>query len=360
MVRFVDVPHMTRWIADVGVEPILRELVDALEDDFRRWPVFDKRPRVASHSERGVIELMPTSDGETYGFKFVNGHPINATRGLQTVTAFGALADVDTGYPLMISEMTLLTALRTAATSAMVARHLAPPDASVMAMIGTGAQSEFQASAFRAVLGIDTLRVWDVDPAAMEKLRRNATALGFDVTVCSGAEDAIRGAQVITTCTADKRNATVLTDEMVRNTASSRPAGLHVNAIGGDCPGKTELDTELVKRASVFVEYAEQSFIEGEIQFLPRDFPVTEFWQVLTGERPGRVDRDELTIFDSVGFAIEDFCALRFLNTAITGTDYYETIDLIAEPADPKNLFGEIMTASDAADAGRRHASASV
>lgn len=347
MVRFVNVHNLARWAADTGIENILRDLVAAMEHDFRRWPVFDKTPRVASHSEHGVIELMPTSDGETYGFKFVNGHPINSTRGLQTVTAFGALADVDTGYPLMLSEMTLLTALRTAATSAMAAKLLAPSHASVMGMIGTGAQSEFQALAFRANLGMHTLRVWDVDPAAMAKFERNATALGFDVTVCTSAEEAITGAHVVTTCTADKRNATVLTDEMVRNTETSRgpQTGLHINAIGGDCPGKTELDIELVKRASTFVEFPEQSFIEGEIQFLPHDWPVTELWQVLTGERPGRRSDDELTVFDSVGFAIEDFCALRFLNESITGTDYYDEIDLVAEPADPKNLFGELLGA---------------
>ena len=129
MVRFVDVTHLATWIAETGPEPILTGLVEAMEADFRRWPVFDKTPRIANHSHDGVIELMPTSDDETYGFKFVNGHPINTSRGLQTVTAFGALADVATGYPIMLSEMTFLTALRTAATSAMAARHLAPADA---------------------------------------------------------------------------------------------------------------------------------------------------------------------------------------------------------------------------------------
>ncbi|MFN3258629.1 MAG: ornithine cyclodeaminase [Ilumatobacter sp.] len=341
MVRFVNVHHLARWVADTGIEALLVDLVTAMEEDFRRWPEFDKTPRVASHSRHGVIELMPTSDGVTYGFKFVNGHPINSTRGLQTVTAFGALADVDTGYPLMLSEMTLLTALRTAATSAMAAKVLAPAGASTMGMIGTGAQSEFQALAFRAVLGIDTLRIWDVDPAAMDKFERNATSMGFDVTVCTGPEQAVAGVDVITTCTADKRNATILTDEMVRaaRTGPSGLRGLHINAIGGDCPGKTELELDLVKRATLFVEYPEQSFIEGEIQFLPRDWPVTELWQVLTGDRPGRTSTDELTVFDSVGFAIEDFCALRFLNDRLTGTDYFDEIDLIAEPADPKNLF---------------------
>ncbi len=358
MVRFVNVHHLARWVADRGLEPLLVDLVAALESDFRRWPVFDKTPRLASHSPHGVIELMPTSDGETYGFKFVNGHPINSTRGLQTVTAFGALADVDTGYPLMISEMTVLTALRTAATSAMAGKVLAPAGATTMAMIGSGAQSEFQALAFRANLGINTLRVFDVDPEAMDKFEQNATALGFDVTLCLDADEAVNGAQIITTCTADKKNATVLTDDMVRRAcaaaaADGRPSGMHINAIGGDCPGKTELDIELTKRSSIFVEYPEQSFIEGEIQFLPRDWPLTELWQVLTGEANGRTSDDELTLFDSVGFAVEDFCALKFLYDALSdnerGTEYYEAIDLVAEPADPKNLFALVDVAQPAA-----------
>lgn len=348
MVRFVSVRHLARWASDTGLEPLLVELVAALEADFRRWPIFDKTPRVPSHSEHGVIELMPTSDGDTYAFKFVNGHPVNSTRGLQTVTAFGALADVDSGYPLMISEMTVLTALRTAATSAMASKALAPADAHTMAMIGCGAQSEFQALAMRANLGIDTLRVFDIDPAAMDKFERNATSLGFDVTLCTDAADAVMGAQIVTTCTADKRNATVLTDEMIaraRDAAAKAgaPTGIHINAIGGDCPGKTELDIALTKRATIFVEYPEQSFIEGEIQSLPHDWPITELWQVLTGDAAGRTSDDELTLFDSVGFAIEDFSALKFLYDSISssesGTDYYDAIDLIAEPADPKNLF---------------------
>src|SRR3546814_19833862 len=94
---------------------------------------------------------MPTSDGEVYSFKYVNGHPSNTARGFQTVTAFGVLARVDTGYPLLLTEMTLLTALRTAATSAMAARHLAPATSNVMGIIGNGAPAEFPALAMKAV-----------------------------------------------------------------------------------------------------------------------------------------------------------------------------------------------------------------
>ncbi|WP_456697733.1 ornithine cyclodeaminase [Aeromicrobium sp. P5_D10] len=332
-VRFVDVPHMVRWVSATGAETIIAELITAIERDFARWGDFDKTPRVAAHSPEGVVELMPTSDGQTYGFKYVNGHPSNPARGFQTVTAFGMLANVHNGYPTFIAEMTVLTALRTAATSAMAARHLARPDSSVMAMIGTGSQAEFQALGFRAALGINRLRVWDTDPLALDKIVRNGERLGFEVYRAESGIDAVTGADIITTCTADKTNATVLTDSMIT-------AGVHVNAIGGDCPGKTELEPSILPRARVFVEYTPQTRIEGEIQHQSADFAVTELWQVIDGSRPGRQSRDDITVFDSVGFAIEDFSALRYVAEAVSDTEHFTLIDLIAEPADPKDLFG--------------------
>ena len=95
---FVSVENMMRLVHAIGLETMLRGVAAYIEDDFRRWESFDKTPRVASHSTEGVIELMPTSDGEVYGFKYVNGHPKNTQFGRQTVTAFGLLADVATGY----------------------------------------------------------------------------------------------------------------------------------------------------------------------------------------------------------------------------------------------------------------------
>ncbi|MEV7618518.1 ornithine cyclodeaminase [Microbacterium sp. NPDC089321] len=332
MVRFVDVPNMRRWLIDTGIERAIEGIADTIAEDFRRWEQFDKTARVASHSDVGVIELMPTSDGVQYGFKYVNGHPANPSRGLQTVTAFGVLADVESGYPTLWTEMTILTALRTAATSATVARLLAPEGATTMAMIGTGSQAEFQALAFRALLGIRSLRVWDTDPAALDVFEANMRPLGFDIVRAGSAAEAVSGAQIITTCTADKANATVLTDDMV-------VPGVHINAIGGDCPGKTELDARILHRGEIFVEYPPQTRVEGEIQQLDAEHPVTELWRVMRGEASGRTTADQITIFDSVGFAIEDFSALRYLAEAIDGTDYFTDVDIIAEPADPKNLF---------------------
>ncbi|WP_424975691.1 ornithine cyclodeaminase [Dinoroseobacter sp. S124A] len=338
LVPFVSVANIMSLIHRIGLEEMMSGMADYIEDDFRRWELFDKTPRVASHSEVGVIELMPTSDGAVYGFKYVNGHPKNAAEGLQTVTAFGLLAEVDTGYPVLLSEMTVLTALRTAATSAMVARHLAPGSAETMALIGNGAQSEFQAIAFRAICGVNRLRLYDIDPAATRKTIANLETQGFELIACATAQEAIEGAQIITTCTADKQYATILTDNMVG-------AGVHINAIGGDCPGKTELHKDILSRADVFVEYPPQTRVEGEIQQMPDDFAVTEIWQVITGAAQGRRDDRQITLFDGVGFAIEDFSALRYLRDHLTDSGLYAQLDMIADPDDPRDLFGMVQRA---------------
>ena len=333
MVRVVDVPRMARWIASSGAEARIAGIAAAIEVDFANWERFDKVSRLAAHSPDGVIELMPASNDELYGVKYVNGHPINPSRGLQTVVGIGILADVATGYPLLICEMTMLTALRTAATSAVAAKRLARHDATRLALIGTGSQSEFQALGFRALLGINDLTLWDTDPNAMAKAARNLTELGFEVRVASSAADATAHVDIITTCTADKALATVLTDAMVN-------PGVHINAIGGDCPGKTELETSILRRARIVVEYEPQTRIEGEIQHLPAGHEVTELWRIIRGEAQGRVSDEEVTVFDSVGFAIEDFSALRYVHATLDAD--VEELDLLASPADPKNLYSLI------------------
>jgi len=339
LVPFVPVDHMMKLVHHIGIDRVLIDLASEIEADFLRWPQFDKTPRVASHSDIGVIELMPTSDGETYGFKYVNGHPENMKRGLQTVTAFGVLADVATGYPLLLSEMTILTALRTAATSAMAAKWLAPNGSTTMALIGNGAQAEFQALAFRAICDITEVRLYDIDPVAIAKCAKNLAGRGLTVTSCRTAEEAILGSQIITTVTADKQYATILTDNMVG-------AGVHINGVGGDCPGKTELHRDILLRSSIFVEYPPQTRIEGEIQQLAPDHPVTELWQVMAGQAPGRTHADQVTLFDSVGFAIEDFSALRYVRSRLRETGLGTMLDMIADPDDPRDLFGMLLRAA--------------
>lgn len=320
-----------------GLAACLGTLVSYLEDDFARWGDFDKSARVANHSKDGVIELMPISDDRLYSFKYVNGHPKNTRAGLPTVMAFGLLADVDTGRPELLSELTLTTAMRTAATSVMVARRVARADSRVMAVIGNGAQSEFQCLAFHLLMGIAEVRLFDVDPGATAKLVANlrAVAPSLKATVCASTAQAVRGADIVTTITADKTNATIITPDMLE-------AGQHINGVGGDCPGKTELHADVLRAAAVFVEYEPQSRIEGDLQQMPADFQVTEFWRVLAGEAPGRTSPEQVTVFDSVGFALEDFSALRLLRDLAAELRLGRSIDLVPDLADPKNLFGAL------------------
>jgi ornithine cyclodeaminase len=255
--------------------------------------------------------------------------------------AFGVLADVATGMPELVSELTLTTALRTAATSAMAAQALARPDSRVMALIGNGAQSEFQAMAFQRMLGITGLRLFDVDPAATAKLVANLRHTGLRTVVCASAREAVAGADIVTTITADKTNATIVTADMLS-------PGMHINAVGGDCPGKTELHADVLRASRVFVEFAPQTRIEGDIQQMPADFPVTELWTVLSQQTAGRCSTSDITVFDSVGFALEDYAALCWMRDAAVRCKRGHPLSLVPALSNPKDLLGDLAVPSPA------------
>lgn len=332
-IPFLSASRAVDLLRFYGVPFCVKGMARCLEEDFSRWADFEKVPRVASHSACGVIELMPIADEALYGFKYVNGHPKNEQYGLPTVMAFGVLADVKTGMPVFISELTLTTALRTAATSALVATYLARQNSHTMALIGNGAQGAFQALAFHALLGIQSFRLFDVDPQAMQKLATHLEAEALEVVMCHSVAEAVQGADVVTTITADKTKATILTPDMIQ-------PGMHINAVGGDCPGKTELHPNVLRQARVFVEFEPQTRVEGDIQQLPSDFPVTELWQLFCAQVAGRTDSEQITVFDSVGFALEDFSALRYMWKIANEGKALDALCLIPELTDPKDLYG--------------------
>ncbi|MGN6084805.1 ornithine cyclodeaminase [Trinickia sp.] len=338
MTRFIDVPTMSRMVDTIGVPAFIEELSNYIRDDFVRWHDFDKAARVANHSEIGVIELMPVANATRYAFKYVNGHPKNTQRGLYTVMAFGVLAEVETGYPLLLSELTVATALRTCATSLMAAKVLARHGSRRMALIGNGAQSEFQALAFHCHLGITEIAAYDVDADATKKLIRNlAPYTDLKITRADSIAHAVSGADIVTTVTADKTRATILTSDMLE-------PGVHINAVGGDCPGKTELHSDVLRAGRVFVEYEPQTRIEGDIQQMEIHFPVSDLWRVLAGEIPGRISEHEITIFDSVGFALEDYSTLRYVLAQADALNLGMGVELVPwgehdDENDPKDLF---------------------
>ena len=335
---YLSVAQVVELVHQQGLSACLAGVAERIAADYRRWPEFDKSARLACHSKDGVVELMPIADASRFAFKYVNGHPANHRLGLPTVMALGLLADVRTGLPLLLAELTITTAIRTAAMSALAAQVLARPGSRSMALIGNGAQSEFQALAMRDMVGVRELRLFDTDPAASAKLAANLAGQGFSsIQIAASIADAVRGADIVTTITADKRNATILSPEMIE-------PGMHLNAVGGDCPGKTELHPGVLLASTVFVEYEPQTRIEGDIQQMPADFPVTEFWRVLTGQAAGRLNAEQVTVFDSVGFALEDYSALAYLYDSALTLGLGEYLDLVPANDDPKDLFGLLAT----------------
>jgi len=339
--KLITVTDVAELIHQHGFDNFMTDLMHYLKADFSRWHEFDKSPRHATHVDGGVIELMPVADKHTYTFKYVNGHPKNPLDNKQTVVATGQLSRVSDGYPLMFSEMTVLTALRTAATSAIATDYLARNNSTVLALIGTGAQSEFQVLAHLLVRDIRQVRYFDTDARAMNKFAQNMRSYAPEVEfiACSDAQSAVSAADIIIVCTACKGHVEVVKDTWLQ-------AGVHINGLGGDCPGKTELEKAILFRSKTVVEYLPQSLIEGEIQLLtPKEAEQlvhAELWQIITSAKSGRTSDSEITVFDSVGFALEDFSVLRLVYDLTNHYDIGSKLDFIPQLADAKDLVAAL------------------
>lgn len=337
--QILSVEMFAELIKRHGFENYMTDLIKALRRDYGRWTEFTQMPRPAMHVPGGVLELMPICDDTYYTFKYVNCHPNNPLIGQQTVVATGQIARIDTGYPLMFSEMTLLTAFRTAATSALATDLMARKDAKVLAIIGTGAQSEFQVKGLQLVRDITEVRYFDTDPKAMDKFERNISESGLTLTRCVSTEEAVKEADIITVCTACKMHVDVIKSEWIK-------PGVHINGLGGDCPGKTELELSILPRSRVVVEYFEQSFIEGEIQRYDREEAeervYAELYELVNGTKSGRESDDEITLFDSVGIALEDYSGLRLTYELMQQYDIGQKQNFTPVVDDPKDLLSAL------------------
>jgi len=305
--KILTVENLVYLTKKHGLKNIFNGIRNEIYKDFRNWDTFNKCPRIANHSNEGVIELMPISNKNTYSMKYVNGHPNNYKYNLPTVMAYGMLSNVTTGEPFLISELT--------------------------SIIGNGAQSEFQALAFYHLMGIKNFKLYDIDKKASEKLVKNLSKFSsINTIITNNTFDACKDVDIITTITADKAYRTIIDKHMIS-------LGQHINAVGGDCPGKTELSKDVLLSSSVFTEYTPQTRIEGDIQQMPSDFPVTELQEIIKTNKRYTRKNNEITVFDSVGFALEDYSTLNFYNNLSNKYRVGENINLISKTNDPKNLF---------------------
>lgn len=330
--KVLSVADIQFLVKKIGLKSFFEALIDYLQADFLRWQQFQFSPRYAAHYPHGVIELMPCSDQQWFSYKLVNGHPANPLQGDLSVVALGQLVDVRNGYPVLLSEMTLLTAFRTAAIAALGARYMANPNLDALSIIGTGAQAEFQVMAMSCVLPISKVYCYDIDPRAMSKFVANLHPLGLDVLVCGSAQEAIANSQLLITATAAK-SAQCLAH------FSDLQLGTHIHAMGGDCPGKTEFGLDVLQKARIVVEYLPQSLQEGEIQQASAALVHAELWELVAGLKQGRLNSNEITLFDSVGFALEDYSVLRLVHDLSARYQVGTEMALIPVLNDPKNLF---------------------
>ena len=217
------------------------------------------------------------------------------------------LADARNGVPLAVIESGSVTAIRTAEATAVAAKFLARPDAETATIVGCGVQGEMQLAAIAAVLPLRRALVLDADHARAESLAARAQPrLGLDVQAAKDLRDALGRSDVCVTCTPSRRAFVAAADV---------PAGMFIAAVGADAHGKQELEPALLARSTVVVDVLAQCAEIGELQHalaagvMTREQVHAELDQVVAGRRPGRTRRDEITIFDSSGTALQDVAA---------------------------------------------------
>lgn len=327
----VDSSFFKLFISKHGLLPFINKVASQIERDFLRWHEFDKSPRHAAHVSQGVMELMPCSDGKHFSFKYVNGHPGNTKLGKLNIVGFGVLVEAHTGLPIMMSEMTWMTAIRTAATSALVAKYGASKNTKSIGIIGCGAQSEFQILALHSILGVENILFYDTDSKAMEKFSKN---LGkFNLKPCKSSSEVSENSDVLVTNIGFKGRQSLLQ-------VSDLQPGQLIIAIGGDCPGKTELSAEILRSVNqIWVEYLPQTMVEGEIQQWPDANPI-ELHDIIKTNFVRK--KSEIILFDGVGFAIEDFSILKVLYQELIANDSVPVKLIAPNVADPKDLFGAL------------------
>ena len=287
-------------------------LVDALAEAFAAGAEAPLRSSHAVTPAGDRLLVMPAwRSGADLGVKVVTVFPGNAARGVASVAAVYLLLNGATGHPRAVIDGEALTLRRTAAASALASRLLSREDSRTLLVVGTGALAPYMAEAHCAVRAIERVLVWGRDAsraqAAVERLR----AARVPAERADELERAVRAADIVT-CATTSREALV-------HGAWVRP-GTHVDLVGGFTPDMRECDDALVERASVYVDTCAGALKEaGElVQALAsgritRSHVRAELAELIRGERPGRTDAAEVTLFKSVGTALEDLCAARLV-----------------------------------------------
>ena len=300
---------------DAALNP--RELIDALRAAFRgacEMPVRHHHHVKVDQRPDGTLLLMPAwREGGTMGLKCLTVFPGNPAAGLSTIMGFYALMDATTGQLRALMDATVLTAKRTAATSALAASYLAREDASRLLIVGTGTLAPYMVRAYAAIRPIERVTVFGRSREKVQAMIATLNDTSFETVAAESLESAVANADIV--CCA-----TTATAPLVRG-AWLKP-GTHLDLVGAFKPDMREADADAVAKARVYVDSRAGAMHEAGDILIPLEegviteaHVVADLFELVRGEKPGRSTRNEITLFKSVGMALEDLAAAELVYT---------------------------------------------
>lgn len=288
----------------------MRDVIEAVEEAFRAFGrgTCKIAPVISTMIDKyeGEHEIKSGYiEGYCIGTKIVTFYKHNLSRyGIPALSGVVVLNDLNNGTPLAILDGTYITATRTGAAGAVAAKYLARKDSQKVAIIGTGAQGRSQLAALTEVFGISEVKAYDtISESAARYVREMSERYKIKIIQTQSAEEAVTGADIIVTVTPSTKP--IVMDQWCQG-------GVHINAIGADAPGKQELDPAILTHAKVVVDNLAQCFERGEIQTairtgkLKKEDVYAELSDIVLGRKPGRVNAEEITVFDATGMSVQD------------------------------------------------------
>jgi alanine dehydrogenase len=308
-----------RFLTDSDVAGLVRprEVVEAVEEAYRLYStgrvVMPVRSRVEAREKGGDILMMPcyVPDMNIFSLKLVTVYPGNLARGLATINAVVVVLDAETGVTKLVSEARALTGLRTAAATAVSVKYLARKNSEVVGVIGCGYQAGWQTRVLADLLKGARFLAYDIDAERMRAFVKQMSAEGFDIKPADSAQDLVKKSDIVVTVTTSKTP--VVYDSWVRD-------GTHLSAIGGYTPEMVEIDPRLTARSKLVVDSREAVREEAgdilqpiKMGLMSFDHIHAEIGEIVAGLKPGRENDREITLFKSVGLAVQDAAASKIL-----------------------------------------------
>jgi alanine dehydrogenase len=302
----------------------MREVIDAVEDAFKflGQNKVSMPPKSYLVVDTGDFRAMPASIPDAVGIKWVNVHLENKVKGIPSIMAVLIYNDPETGYPLAIMDATEITAFRTAAASAIASKHLAINNPQTLGIIGAGYQAKPHIAAHLEIFNLQQIKVYDIVKESIDKLILSFQ--NYPIKECP-LQDTVASDIV---CTLTPSRTPVIKREWIKS-------GTHINAVGADAKGKQELETSILENSIVFVDDLMQASTAGEINVPVSNgkFSIKQVYapisDVIIGKKKGRVNKDQITIFDSTGIAIEDIAIAKVIYEKAKKKKCYLSIDLV-------------------------------